>query len=182
MRRGIFLSKLGVLQSKWRREMSYGRRENQNLIPLHHIGTMSYRCEPDSLQLWCLYSDSLACSDSQELSTMVSFSLYHRPWGIRKQLLDRVEQPITYFDPSKNGKTNIPSKLAFWTCRLISFNLLKRLYYHSRTAHPVMRIVSSFVMRQIVILLRGSFFLYIQKPQPVFYHPCLRVQRHHYQP
>lgn len=38
---------------------------------------------------------------------MISFSLYHRPWGLWKQLLDRVERPITYFDPSKHGKANL---------------------------------------------------------------------------
>lgn len=92
-------------------------RTEDEKIKILYLFTILGRCHTDVSLILCSYDaftqTSLACSDSQELSTMVSFSLYHRPWGIRKQLLDRVEQPITYFDPSKNGKTNIPSKLAF---------------------------------------------------------------------
>ena len=90
--------------------------ENEK-IKVSHFFTILERCHTNMSLIPCtcvtFYPNSSACSNSQEPSTVVSFSLYHRPWGLRKQLLDRVEQPISYFDPSKNGETNVPSELAF---------------------------------------------------------------------
>ena len=90
--------------------------ENEK-IKVSYFFTILGRCHTNVSLIPCtrvtLYPNNLACSNSQEPEAVVSFSLYHRPWGLRKQLLDRVEHPISYFDPSKNGETNVPSELAF---------------------------------------------------------------------